>query len=370
MRSTVALAALLLLFGLSPAAWGQLQFGNNGTGVYVGPQGGVNVGYRGGNVVSVAPGGGVQLGNVPSRILNNVAQYQVRQPLPYMQYHPPQTSRPGLIGRLLGRGSQVTTPGYYSQPYTWYEYKYFPVANSSLYAPATMNPYGYKYDPASSSVDYYTPPYDMPADPALRLGAGADPTIAAKAGAAAGSPLDRGVTSVRTSTEEARRRAALLVESADGMFRKQRYHEALQQYKAAARTAPDVAAWYFREGHALTALKQYDLAAEAFKRGLAVDPAEADSTLKLDTLYGEARLAKHSHLDSLAAAALERPNDANLMYVLAMFLRFDDQADRAQKFFQRAAALSGAHDEHVRPFLPSSDARPAAVTDASGATRT
>jgi tetratricopeptide (TPR) repeat protein len=175
------------------------------------------------------------------------------------------------------------------------------------------------------------------------------------------------VSSVRTSNAESRRRASLLVESADGMFRRQRYHEALQQYKTASRIAPDVAAWFFRQGHGLTAVKQYDLAAEAFKRGLALDPSEAASTLKLDTLYHDARLAKHSHLDTLAATALDRPDDANLMFVLAVFLHFDGQTDRAQKFFERAAALSAPNDEHIRPFLHA--ATPAAA-DASGGTRT
>ena len=375
MRSTVALAALFLLLGLTATAWAQLQFGNgSGTGVYIGQQGGVNVGYGGRNLVGVAPGGDVRVGGVPSRIANNVAHYQVQQPLPNLQYHPPQASRVGLVGRLLGRGSHVTTPGYYSQPYTWYEYKYFPVANSSLYAPGNIYPYGYTYDPAGGTVDYYTPPYDLPADPALRLGiadpAAIDPRAIdpAAATAKAAISIDRGVSSVRSSNAETRRRAALLVESADGMFRRQRYHEALQQYKTASRIAPDVAAWYFRQGHALTAVKRYELAADAFKRGLALDPTEAASTLTLDTLYHDARLAKHSQLDTLAATTLARPDDANLMFVLGVFLHFDGQADRAEKFFERAAALSAPHDEHVRPFLHATD--PAATADASGGTRT
>jgi tetratricopeptide (TPR) repeat protein len=336
--------------------------------VYVGQNGGVNVGYGGQGIVGVSPGGDVRVGNVPSRIANLYAQHQVQQPTPYLQYHPPQTSRVGVVGRLLGRGSHVTTPGYYSQPYTWYEYKYFPVANSTLYAPSNMYPYGYTYDPASSVVDYYTPPYDIPADARLAAFTG---DAAGAAGAAArdeASPVERGTATVRTSNAESRRKAGLLAEAGDAFFRKQRFHEALQQYKTAARIAPDVADYYLRQGHALVATKRYDLAAEAFKRGLAIDPAVAMSALRLDTLYHDSRLAKHSHLDMLAATALGSPDDADLLFVLGVFLHFDGQADRARKFLERSAALSTGHGDYVRPFLEVG--RAPLPIDATAGTRT
>jgi hypothetical protein len=369
MRSTVALSfsvvlGLALFLGPVLTASAQFRVGGNGSGVYVGQNGGVNVGYGGQNILNVAPGGDVRLGSVPSRILNNVAQYQVQQPLPYLQYHPPQTNRVGPVGRLLGRGSHVSTPGYYSQPYTWYEYKYFPVANSTLYGPASLYPYGYTYDPASASVDYYTPPYDLPADPRLALDGAAAAPVDARAAREA-SPIERGVSTVRSSNAESRRRAGLLVEAGDAFFRKQRFHEALQQYKTAARIAPDIADYYVRQGHALVATKRYDLAAEAYKRGLAFDPAAAGSALRLDTLYHDSRLAKHSHLDTLAASALGSPDDADLLFVLGVFLHFDGQADRARKFFERSAALSTPHADYVRPFLGTAAAPAAALPDAA-----
>ncbi|MEQ8791408.1 MAG: tetratricopeptide repeat protein [Pirellulaceae bacterium] len=331
MRSTVAVGAFVLLLGCSLPAIAQ---GPIGSGVY-GQQG------------NGQPGFGQQQGylaNLPSRIANNLTRYNVQQYLP-PRYVPPTQTRRGLFGR---RGT--ATGGYYTQPYYWYDYKYFPVANSSLYAPSSLYPYGYTYNPESNYIDYYTPPYEIPRDPAAGMGFGA-PGVGAPGGEAAEAAEKFEVRRPRTSNPESRRIARRFVETGDSYFQRQRYSEALAQYKSAAKLAPDLAEIYFRQGHAYVATRRYDLAAGVFRRGLALDPEIVRADYTLDTLYDDAKIAKHSHLDTLAATTLGRVDNADLLLVLGVFLHFDGQADRARKFFERSAEVSPPEDNTVEPFL-------------------
>lgn len=336
MRSSVAVGAALSLLCLAPSAWGQFRIGGpSGPGISIGRQGGVNAGY-GSGYLNVGQNGTVRVG-LPARILNNLTQYNVQQPLP-PRYYPPTQTRRGLFGRR-----RTTTGGYYTQPYYWYDYKYFPVANSSLYGPSSMYPYGYTYNPESNYIDYYNPPYDLPRDPAVGL-MGRD---------AGGGDVDaREVRRPRTSNPETRAMARRVVELGDDYFRKQRYSEALAQYKSAARLAPDLAEIYFRQGHAYVATRRFDQAADVFRRGLGLDAGIVSAAYTLDTLYDDAKIAKHAHLDTLASTALARPDDADLLLVLGVFLHFDGQAARARKFFERSAELSApAESAAVQPFL-------------------
>jgi tetratricopeptide (TPR) repeat protein len=165
---------------------------------------------------------------------------------------------------------------------------------------------------------------------------------------------------IRVSNLESRRRAVKFIESGDDLFRAQRYHEALQKYKSAAEAAPDMAEAYVRQGHALTATARYDLAAAAFKKGLLIGPEWADAEFRLDSIYGDARLAKATHLENLARAVLDKPADADLAFVLAMFLHYDDDAERAARLFQRVLDLAGKDLPYVRPFLHGGGPAPAA----------
>jgi tetratricopeptide (TPR) repeat protein len=138
----------------------------------------------------------------------------------------------------------------------------------------------------------------------------------------------------------------------DELFRKQKVHSALQQYNAATRFAPDRAEGYFRQGHALVATSNFDLAVQAFKRGLKTDSKIAKSDFLLSEIYGDAKIAKTAHLESLASAALDREGDSDLMFLLGVFLHFDGESKRAVKFFQRASDLAGADNVHLAHFLP------------------
>jgi tetratricopeptide (TPR) repeat protein len=157
--------------------------------------------------------------------------------------------------------------------------------------------------------------------------------------------------STPTSNLLARARARKFISFGDELFRKQRFHEALQQYQTAATAAPDWAEPYFRQGHALVATHRLDPAADAFKRALALHPDRDRNGFRLNEVYGDNLMAKTAHAETLAAQALARPHDADTFFLLGLFLFYDDQAPRAEKFFARAHTLAGGRDAHLRPFL-------------------
>jgi tetratricopeptide (TPR) repeat protein len=135
----------------------------------------------------------------------------------------------------------------------------------------------------------------------------------------------------------------------DALFGQQKYAEANDRYRKASRNAPQLADAWFRQGFAMAAIGRYDLAVGAIKRGLSLDPTWPKSAFDLKDLYGADEMARNAHLDALAKAAEEKPTDGDLLFMVGVYLHFDGQADRARKFFQRAAEIAG--DDYVKAFL-------------------
>jgi hypothetical protein len=236
-----------------------------------------------------------------------------------------------------------------------------------------VSPHGTYYNPQSGYVEHFLPPIHYPAElmygpQAVRRflgldlpGAGpAPPVIVAPPAAAKPPVVEEGEEAEaielpppkpRESNAASKERAAHFLAAGDNLFREQKHHEALQRYKSASQAAPDVASAYFRQAFALVATNRSPLAADAFRRGLALDPSWPSSEFRLDDLYGEAGLAKQAHQDALATAALHDPENADLMFVLGVFLHFDGQAERAQKFFAKARELDGARAASIDGFL-------------------
>ncbi len=146
----------------------------------------------------------------------------------------------------------------------------------------------------------------------------------------------------RVSNVEARRKAERSLAEGDELFRAQNYHSALQRYKLAASTAPDLAQPQWRKGHALVATHNYDLAIAAFKRALELSPDGKRGAPKLDELYGAAAMTKTLHLESLAEWALGRTESSDAWFLVGITLYFDGQSDRAEKCFARATELDAS----------------------------
>ena len=123
-----------------------------------------------------------------------------------------------------------------------------------------------------------------------------------------------------------------------------------------SRAHPQLAETHFRQGFVQAALGRYDLAVAAIKPGLAIDPKWPTSGFDLDELYGNNAALKRAHLDELALTALDEPNNGDLVFLVGIYLHFDGQTERAEKFFSRALELSGNNAEHVWAFLRKPDA--------------
>jgi tetratricopeptide (TPR) repeat protein len=136
------------------------------------------------------------------------------------------------------------------------------------------------------------------------------------------------------------------------LFREQKFHSALQRYKLAAEAAPDLAEAFWRQGHALIATSNFELAGGAFKRAIGIDPDVRRGGFTLDKLYGTASLAKTAHIEQLAGWALEHADSSNPYFLMGVTLTYDGQAERAARFFARAAEMSGIAGGHIAVFAP------------------
>jgi tetratricopeptide (TPR) repeat protein len=140
---------------------------------------------------------------------------------------------------------------------------------------------------------------------------------------------------------------------ADGnaLFQAQNFHGALQKYKLSAAAAPDLAEPHWRQGHAAIATNNLELATAEFKRALALSEDLTRGGFRLDDLYGRAALAKAAHQERLAAWALEKSDASDPFFLIGVTLAYDGQAERAAKFFVRAAEFAGVANGHIAAFL-------------------
>jgi hypothetical protein len=158
------------------------------------------------------------------------------------------------------------------------------------------------------------------------------------------------------SNDASRARANQFVNFGDEHFRKQKYNEALERYKDASKSASDLADPYFRQAFALSAMSKYDAAARAIRRGLALDADWPAAEIQLKRLYGDNLLAKATHWEVMAKAATDDPQNADLLFLLAVELYCDGQQDRSRAFFLRAKTLETGDLSHIQVFLRRLDA--------------
>lgn len=226
----------------------------------------------------------------------------------------------------------------------------YPAYNTFYY---NSYPYAYgAFDP------YYNAPVFAPAEvlygpaAARRFFGMAEPTVPATAPAGVVVKKLSELRTVREASPEYRRKADQFIAQGDMLFREQKYQQAIDRYKTAAEMAPDSAEAYWHKGHAYAATNRYVLAAANFRRALQLNPDIARDGFSLDKLYGDTRMAKEAHLESIAAYCLENPAAAEGYFVLGIFLHYSGEADRAEKFFARAAELAGPDAGYLAHFAP------------------
>lgn len=155
---------------------------------------------------------------------------------------------------------------------------------------------------------------------------------------------------VRVANAESTTRARQFLDYGDARFRKQQFSEAYHRYQKAAEAAPDLAEAYFRQAMAQAALGRYAPAVKSIRRGMALNPDWPETSFRLNQLYGDNRAAKQTHLEQLATAAGQPPENAELMFLLGVELFFDDRPAQAKTFLKRAAEL-GLKKQLVQGFL-------------------
>lgn len=277
---------------------------------------------------------------------------------PAIQGSPPPQSR----SHRDRRSHHPVHPGHYpgnNYGYGYYD-QYYPPAYG--YDPYYARPYpGYSYPAYSPYYWRYPPPIHIPAETlygpeAVKRFMGVD-----RMTSAAANPRvivirrdddDDQAPAPRASRPRAVELAWRFIGFGDAHFTNQDYADAYQRYRRATEAASTLATAYFRQGYALVALSNYQQAATVLKQGLELDPDWAQSDFLNDELYGDNQAAKRVHLEALAQAATDNPNDADLLFLVGVFLHFDGQRDRAVPFFQRAAGLAGPRDDHLSGFLP------------------
>jgi tetratricopeptide (TPR) repeat protein len=191
---------------------------------------------------------------------------------------------------------------------------------------------------------YYPPPLWLPAETlygpqALQRFFG--PSVSSSA-----APVQKRAAEVKKPVErvvnaETRGLAWRFITFGDAHFANNKFSEAYQRYRKAAEIVPELAEAHFRQGFALIGAGRFDAAAKAFRRGLAIEPAWPRSGFRLGDLYVGNPAAKAVHLEALADAAEKDGNNADLLFLLGVFLHFDGQRPRAVPFFERAEQLAG-----------------------------
>ncbi len=163
--------------------------------------------------------------------------------------------------------------------------------------------------------------------------------------------INANAINVRYSNPDARSKARAYLTQGDNLFREQRYAAAAQQYRAAASLAPDLAEANWRYSHTLVAMGEFDLAVNAVNRALAASSDTGRNGFTLDSLYGTIGTAKTSHLERLANQALET-DSPNAYFLLGLTLHYSGEAQRAEKFFAKAAEVTPSSATHIAAFLP------------------
>jgi len=260
---------------------------------------------------------------------------------------------------------------------------YYPYLNGpsgypyGAYGSAPYRGYGYGYDsyPYLSPYYYNPPPIFLPAEElygplAMQRFMGVDQwfrpqpkvnvvVLPPRDNKVAAAGQDKGIAPPapqkklpdRGTSPQSNNLAWKFIGYGDVLFGQQKYAEANDRYRKASRNAPQLADAWFRQGFAMAAIGRYDLAAGAIKRGLSLDPTWPKSAFRLNDLYGADEMARNAHLDGLAKAAEEKPTDGDLLFMVGVYLHFDGQADRARKFFQRAAEIAGDDADYIKAFV-------------------
>lgn len=253
----------------------------------------------------------------------------------------------GIVAPRWGWGYDpitcITTSRYrYCYP-TW-GYPYVTYYRGYGYAPYATGP---TYSPLTSSIDTQNrllrEQNDLLRRQMLRGGQDAN-------GARLNVPLPQADQDRLTRRERTRRdRVQTYVTAGFRLFSAGHVASAAERFETATESASDDATPWFLLAHAKFGLGNYGAAADALKRGLAIDPDWLQLDLDLRDLYEEE--ADHTEqLGRLARHLQDQPLDRDGLLVLGFELAMTQRADKARPVLQQVARLE-ADDRHLEPFF-------------------
>lgn len=286
---------------------------------------------------------------------------------PFSQRYNPMT--PGNFDRRNNPGVAVPLPGQVGRgfvPYNPYGYGQYPYG-SQYYGGGYSNPYGpygnnYNYGNAGAPYGYgynYGGGYGgyrqygsttVTVVPGPQYGPNLTPQM----------PIPRQQRSrprfeEESSEDNSRDLARRFIKLGDTYFGDQKYRDAIKRYDRAIQAAPRMAEGYFRKGHTRMALKQYDLAADAFRQGLDVQPDWPSNPDNPVRLYGENRLARQAHMSALQDAVRRDQNNPDLLFVFGVELYCGGQVHQAHQALEHASNLT-RQAAHIEAFLEATGA--------------
>lgn len=168
------------------------------------------------------------------------------------------------------------------------------------------------------------------------------------------------------SSAEAKLRSIRTQASGDEMFRQREFLKALKYYGRSARQASDRAEPHFLQGYTFVAIRRYQQAVNAFKRGLQLDPSWPRTGKPLAELFGDdSQLGITKLKEGVMDWVREDIRDPDRLFVLGVLLHFDGDRDNAGELFQTALRLSGG-GSHLTAFLEETTVAPNANQPADG----
>lgn len=224
---------------------------------------------------------------------------------------------------------------------------------SPYYGSWNGNPTGSVYGPLVIPTGALYGPHLLPGAPRQ---AAAAPAVIQAGGFNAVPANARVAPPVAADDNAARReRAEKSLEFGDKKFAAQAWPSAFDAYRTARGNLPDSAAVHFRLGWMGIVVGKYDIAAASFREGVRRDPKWAEQVVATSHLYGDAKFAKGSHLDALAASARQDKNNTDQLLLLGIFLLADGEPERAGQFFSRVLERTPT-DEAAQGFLKFTEA--------------
>jgi hypothetical protein len=161
-------------------------------------------------------------------------------------------------------------------------------------------------------------------------------------------PFNDGPLPERESNAAARKQAWAFVALGDRAASQQKWADAFSNYHKAAGVAPELADLWYREGHSLVAMKQYEQAARIYRRAVRLEQQRAAEAPLLSKIWGEnQKFVRDLIRQNLRETVDMQKENAALNFALGVYGYFDEQPEQSRGTLRRAVDLDAPTWEEV-----------------------